>query len=370
MRAENRLYRKVIRRNDMELIGNILAGLIITVLIMAALWLRKSLAATKGARISRYEQPRQALLVVDIQEDFTGAASRLSPPIKDAEGFIATVNQVIETAVARGMLVVYIGHELPDNLFSRFIGRGMVIAGKPGAKQDSRLVMASEHYFSKSQADAYANIHLERWLVESQVNEVFIVGLDAVACAYKTAKGALNRNYRATIIIDAVATNTKKTREELIKLYRWSGIEVLESAEFIAGAGELQKGGKVLLRGVRGATTVDVNEQEQILDRVTELLTLLVADNDIQCEDIAAVIFSSTPDLNAAFPAKAARGIGWSEVPLFGTQEIENPDGMPMCIRVLLLWNTAKDQRAVKHAYLRGAALLRQDLVNPGEQAD
>jgi len=125
-----------------------------------------------------------------------------------------------------------------------------------------------------------------------------------------------------------------------------------------------------LLRGVRGATTVEANVDEQIFERVTELLTVMVGENNIQCDDIAAVIFSSTPDLNAAFPAKAARGIGWTEVPLFGTQEIENPDGMPKCIRVLLLWNTDKTQKAIKHTYLRGAAMLRQDIAIPVEQAD
>ena len=92
--------------------------------------------------------------------------------------------------------------------------------------------MASEHYFSKRQADAFANALLEQYLVGNQVNEVFIVGLDAVACAYKTALGALNRAYRATIVIDAVATHSKKTREDLITLYRKSGIAVLENAEF------------------------------------------------------------------------------------------------------------------------------------------
>ncbi|MDR3565142.1 MAG: chorismate mutase [Negativicutes bacterium] len=118
-----------------------------------------------------------------------------------------------------------------------------------------------------------------------------------------------------------------------------------------------------MLRGVRGATTVDENTEEQILEEVTNLLSELVTLNMICLEDIAAIIFSSTPDLNAAFPAKAARKMGWSDVPLFGTQEIEAPDAVEKCVRALILWNTAKSQKEIQHLYLKGAAVLRQDIV-------
>lgn len=119
-----------------------------------------------------------------------------------------------------------------------------------------------------------------------------------------------------------------------------------------------------MLRGVRGATTVDQNESEQILSRTAELITALVEANDIKTEDIGAVIFASTPDLPAAFPAAAARRIGWDTVPLFGTQEINNPDGVPLCIRALLLWNTDLPQTAIRHIYLHDAVKLRPDLAD------
>ena len=107
------------------------------------------------------------------------------------------------------------------------------------------------------------------------------------------------------------------------------------------------------------------NDQDEIIGRVTELLLAMVAENNIETEDAAAIIFSSTPDLNAAFPAAAARVLGWSAVPLFGTQEIENSQGVAKCIRVLLLWNTEKSQKEIRHVYLHGAAILRQDIA-PG----
>ncbi|WP_312337689.1 chorismate mutase [Anaerospora hongkongensis] len=117
-----------------------------------------------------------------------------------------------------------------------------------------------------------------------------------------------------------------------------------------------------MLRGVRGATTVENNDKEEILAAVDELLKSLIQENDIQVQDIGAVIFSSTPDIDIVFPAAGARKIGWTEVPLFGTQEIDCPTGIPRCIRVLILWNTEFSQPSIKHLYLRNAKVLRPDI--------
>lgn len=118
-----------------------------------------------------------------------------------------------------------------------------------------------------------------------------------------------------------------------------------------------------MMRGVRGAITVIKNERSEILAATAELLAAMVKENSIETEDIGAVIFSSTPDLDAAFPAAGARALGWQDVPLFGTQEIENPTGVPLCIRALILWNTDAPQKTIVHAYLKGAAALRPDIV-------
>jgi chorismate mutase len=117
-----------------------------------------------------------------------------------------------------------------------------------------------------------------------------------------------------------------------------------------------------MLRGVRGATTVSANNRDEIFERVAELLTAIVQANKMNTKDIGAAIFSSTSDLNAAFPAAGARKLGWNEVPLFGTQEIECPDALPLCIRVLLLWNTDTEQHSIQHIYLHDAVCLRQDI--------
>lgn len=118
----------------------------------------------------------------------------------------------------------------------------------------------------------------------------------------------------------------------------------------------------ILVRGVRGAISVDKNEPKEIVKRTEELLVAMVHANKIQVEDIASITFSSTADLNSAFPAVAARKLGWIEVPLFGTLEIDCPTGVPRCIRVLILLNTDLPQHAIKHIYLREAIVLRPDI--------
>ena len=125
----------------------------------------------------------------------------------------------------------------------------------------------------------------------------------------------------------------------------------------------------MLCRGVRGATTVDANTAEAILEATRELLTCIVEANHIAVEDVASAFFTVTGDLTAAFPAQAARQLGWRHVALLDAQEIPVPGGLPRCIRVLIHWNTTTPQAEVRHVYLRGAATLRPEL-REGDERD
>jgi chorismate mutase len=122
-------------------------------------------------------------------------------------------------------------------------------------------------------------------------------------------------------------------------------------------------------RGIRGATSVASDTAEEILTATRELLAHIVEANQVRPEDIASVLFTVTPDLSAAFPARAARELGWQHVPLLDAQEVPVPGSLPRCIRVLLHWNTATAQEKVRHVYLRDAASLRPDLA-AGAQAE
>ena len=116
------------------------------------------------------------------------------------------------------------------------------------------------------------------------------------------------------------------------------------------------------VRGIRGATTVTVNTEEEILERTRTLLQEIVTVNGVQQEELAAVLFTVTADLDAAFPARAARQLGWVHVPLIDALEIPGPGSLPRCIRVLLWWNTDRPADQIHHVYQAGATVLRPDL--------
>ncbi len=117
------------------------------------------------------------------------------------------------------------------------------------------------------------------------------------------------------------------------------------------------------IRGVRGATTVEYNDADEIITATQDLLLTMVSANGICLQDIAYVLFTVTPDLDATFPARAARLLGWRDVPLMDACEIPVPGSLPRCIRVLLVWNTEKPQNEIAHVYLHKAKMLRPDWV-------
>jgi chorismate mutase len=115
-------------------------------------------------------------------------------------------------------------------------------------------------------------------------------------------------------------------------------------------------------RGVRGATTIAANTREDILTATRQLLALMIRRNGIESSDVASALFSTTPDIDAEFPALAARQLGWLDVPLLCSHEMAVPGSLPMCIRVMIHWNTDKPQNEIEHIYVRDAKRLRPDL--------
>jgi chorismate mutase len=119
-----------------------------------------------------------------------------------------------------------------------------------------------------------------------------------------------------------------------------------------------------MVRGVRGATTVLRNDSEEIINETLRLLEEIKNANDLSEEDIASVIFTVTNDLDAVFPAVAARKIGWTSLALMCMTEIDVPGSLEKCIRVLLHINTQKAQNEIKHIYLNNAKVLRPDIID------
>ncbi|NLJ76627.1 MAG: chorismate mutase [Peptococcaceae bacterium] len=117
-----------------------------------------------------------------------------------------------------------------------------------------------------------------------------------------------------------------------------------------------------VLRGIRGAITVERNSAEEILAATGELLDTIIKENDIEAGDMASIIFTMTEDLDACFPARAARDRGLKYVPLLDALELNVPGSLPRCIRILIHVNTNKSQKEIKHVYLGEAACLRPDI--------
>ena len=119
-------------------------------------------------------------------------------------------------------------------------------------------------------------------------------------------------------------------------------------------------------RGVRGATTADANTPAAVVEATRELLQRMIEVNGIHPDDVASVFFTTSPDLNAEFPAVAARQLGWHDTALMCGHEMSVPHGLDRCIRVLVHWNTGKAAAEIQHQYMKGAEQLRPDRARGG----
>lgn len=121
----------------------------------------------------------------------------------------------------------------------------------------------------------------------------------------------------------------------------------------------------VVLRAVRGATTLDADTEDQVREHVGALVTAILERNGLRPEDLVSAVFSATGDVRSAYPATAARAVaGFADVPLLGCREMDVAGAMPRCIRVLVHCYTARAADEIQHVYLEGAASLRPDLVS------
>jgi chorismate mutase len=117
------------------------------------------------------------------------------------------------------------------------------------------------------------------------------------------------------------------------------------------------------VRAIRGATQVDADDREQVLDATRELVTVVMARNELQHDDVISILFTATPDLVSEFPALAARELGFGDVPLMCATEIDVPHALPRVLRLMAHVETDKPRSAIQHVYLRGAVALRRDIA-------
>ena len=179
-------------------------------LCAAALALSSCDFSTKGDKIGTYKNPKRALLVLDVQKDFTSDSARMPIDRSQVVPLIRNINSLITDSQGKGDLVIYIRNVFhrPDvaNLFRHYAA----IEGSPGVAFDDRLLMVSDRVFDKSQPDAFSNKGLESFLVANQVGEITVCGVFADQCVYWTSRGALSRGYNVNYAVDAVGAGSAR----------------------------------------------------------------------------------------------------------------------------------------------------------------
>ncbi|WP_327103409.1 chorismate mutase [Nonomuraea glycinis] len=118
-----------------------------------------------------------------------------------------------------------------------------------------------------------------------------------------------------------------------------------------------------MVRAIRGAIQVGADDRDSIIEGTTELVAQIMARNELTTDDVISVLFTATPDLTAEFPALAARKLGFHDVPLICTTEIDVPGALPRVVRLMAHVETDRPRAAIQHVYLRGAVALRQDIA-------
>ncbi|QAA34884.1 cysteine hydrolase family protein [Clostridium manihotivorum] len=173
----------------------------------------------------------KALLVIDIQEDMTGVTATKPHPYKNSEELINNVNSVIKLSKEKGIVVVYIKYEYRNSLLSRTL-IGKLIKDTAGSEIDSRINIVSDNIYSKGKGDAFSNPNLDTFLKQNNINELFLVGLDASACVLKTSVGGKSRGYKVSVLKDAITTMDMSKMPKLLDKYSERDIVLTSVEEF------------------------------------------------------------------------------------------------------------------------------------------
>ncbi len=203
------------------------SGLLLVCMLFALVFW--SMRPTKGPRIEKYPAPRTALLIIDIQEDYTGPHAKKR--YRDGDRIVRVSNALLAQAQAKGTVVVYIKNVVDNPIISAFTG-GINAPGSPGTDMDLRLVkIPGAVTFTKNRSDAFSTRELDAYLREKHVDQLLLTGLDGAYCVNATARGALNRGYRVTLFQDGIATESVKSIETLAQGWREAGAQVKTGTE-------------------------------------------------------------------------------------------------------------------------------------------
>lgn len=202
----------------------VLVGAVLAFVLMTA-------RPTTGPRISAYAKPQSAILVVDVQEDFTGPNA--VKPYRDGERLVQAANRLIEHAREKGMLVVYVVNVV-DHPIMKVLAGGMNAPGAKGTEMDQRITrLPGAKTFEKHRGDSLSVPELDTYLREQQVDQLYVMGLDAKYCINATIRGGLNRGYKVAALLDAVATESGASIADLGQAWRDAGARTMTLEELL-----------------------------------------------------------------------------------------------------------------------------------------
>lgn len=215
---------KVVKRVLIWIVGP--AILLVAAMFALVIW---SMSPTKGLQIEKYPDPRSALVIIDIQEDYTGPQAKRY--YHDSDRMIGTSKVLLAQAQSKGILVVYVKNVIDNPIVSAFTDT-LNAPNSPGTEMDRRLTrVPGAMTFIKNRSDAFSNPELDVYLRENHVNQLFLTGLDGAYCVNATARGALNRGYNVTLFRDGIATESGKSIEQLVRRWREAGAKVKSGSD-------------------------------------------------------------------------------------------------------------------------------------------
>lgn len=203
---------------------------VLVLFINLKVYLKQSTIVTHGTPIREYSSDKAALLVIDIQEVTTGDMSASESFKKASDDLINRINTITEKSSKYGIPVIFIRNEVTNPLVNLL--NSTMAKGSPGAQLDSRLNLVSDHILSKEKEDAFSNSDLDSILIRSEINRLFVVGLDAAHCVNSTIEGARNRGYKVAAISDAIISDPDTVKTSMLKRYAGIGVEILNTEKF------------------------------------------------------------------------------------------------------------------------------------------
>lgn len=216
----------------------ILAVLIIIILSLALYIFYgyiKINTVTKGDKVVDYQHPEKALLIIDLQRDITEKNGKVVMNARQTDQCIKNINRILAENGRLNLIIIYITQEFENNLIVKLFTGNALQHGDQGAEIDPRIKIISSNHFVKHISDSFSNPDLDKFLIKNKVNHIYITGVDAEYCVDKTIKGAFNRNYKVTVIRDAIGSRTDEKRDKKIAEFSKRGARIISTDQLLKG---------------------------------------------------------------------------------------------------------------------------------------